>query len=739
MKTFLFTVLLLNCIAFKSQNSNNSSILEEKQIKIKKSTETIIVDGILSEKVWSECDVANDFWQNFPFDTSLAKSKTEVMLSYDDKDLHIAAICYDSLPGPYVITSLKRDFSYPVSDAFVVTLDPFCDKTNGFSFGVNPYGVQREGLVSFGGGMGVTTNWDNKWFCAVKRFKEGWVVEMAIPFKTLRYKENINEWRINFSRNDLKRNENSSWVKVPRNFNISSLAFTGKLIWDVPPKKQGGNIALIPYGITRASRDYFKNEPNKYEANVGMDAKIVFGSNLNLDLTINPDFSQVEVDRQLTNLTRFSLFFPEQRQFFLENSDLFERFGFRQIRPFFSRRIGLSNGGIIPIYAGARLSGKPNKNWRLGVMNLQTATKGGLDTLSQNYLVAAVQRNLFARSNLSFLFVNRQGFFQKEQLVNNYNRVVGLDYNLASSNNRWNGKFFFHHSISSKNNSNAFAHASFLNYANPNLNVEWNHEYVDKNYNAETGFVPRISQLNEFGQAQRFSYWRLEPRVTTFIYPKKSKINKMGPEAYLDYYANQNYKTTDLHLRTSYNLYFTNTSALFVDYNRFYTKLLFNTDVTFSGQKDLLPEGDYSYEDFSIRYKTDTRKKINGSLSGTYGSYFSGEKFSGTADLSMRFQPYVILGISYTRDQIKMPYLEKEIDLDLLGPKVEVSFSRSLFFTTFFQYNSQIKNFNINSRLQWRFKPMSDLFIVYSDNYNSINFGQKNKALVMKFVYWIGI
>ena len=712
---------------------------EDKSIHIRKSSETIVVDGILSEKVWNECEVAKEFWQNFPFDTSLARSKTEVMLSYDDKDLHIAAICYDSLPGPYVITSLKRDFSYPISDAFVVTIDPFCDKTNGFSFGVNPYGVQREGLVSFGGGMGVTTNWDNKWFAEVKRSKEGWVVEMAIPFKTLRYKENVSEWRINFSRNDLKRNENSSWVKVPRNFNISTLAFTGKLIWDTPPKKQGSNVALIPYGISRASRDFIKKDPLKYEGNAGMDAKIVFGSNLNLDLTFNPDFSQVEVDRQLTNLTRFSLFFPEQRQFFLENSDLFERFGFRQIRPFFSRRIGLSNGGIIPIYAGARLSGKPNKNWRLGLMNLQTASKSGLDTLSQNYLVAAIQRNVFSRSNISFLFVNRQGFFQKEQLVNNYNRVIGIDYNLASANNRWSGKFFFHHSLSPSKNSNAFAHASYLNYANPNLNIEWNHEYVDKNYNAETGFVPRTIQYNEKGQLERFSYWRLEPRVSAYIYPKKSKINKMGPEAYLDYYANQDYKTTDLHLRTSYNLYFTNTSTLFVDYNRFYTKLFFNTDVTFSGKTNLLASGDYIYEDFSIRFKTDNRKKINGSISGTYGSYFSGEKISGTADISMRFQPYAILGLSYSRDQIKMPYLEKRIDLDLFGPKIEVSFSRSLFFTTFFQYNSQIQNLNINSRLQWRFKPMSDLYVVYSDNYNSINFGKKNKALVVKFIYWLGV
>jgi hypothetical protein len=241
---------------------------------IKKTQDPIHIDGVLDEPIWKNCEKITDFWQNFPYDTCLAKTKTDVYMTYNDKSIFIAAICHDSLPGNYVIQSLKRDFSYPVSDAFVVTIDPFSDKQNGFSFGVNPYGVQREGLISNGGGQGVTTNWDNKWHTEVKRNVGNWTVEMEIHFKSIRYKPNLTTWNINFARNDLKRNENSTWSKVPRQFNISTLAFSGDLVWDNSPKKAGRNISIIPYSIGKISKDFVANTDTKYEGSFGGDAKI---------------------------------------------------------------------------------------------------------------------------------------------------------------------------------------------------------------------------------------------------------------------------------------------------------------------------------------------------------------------------------------------------------------------------------------------------------------------------------
>ncbi len=728
-------ILILFCVA--STYAQNTA----KVLSAKKTSEKIKIDGNLTDSIWQTVEKTGDFWQNFPFDSSLAKTKTEVMVCYNEQFLYVGAICYDSIPGNYIVQTLKRDFSYPISDAFVISIDPFSDLQNGFSFGVNPYGVQREGLISNGGGGGVTTNWDNKWYSHVNRFADKWVVEIAIPFKTLRFKNGLKQWRINFARNDLKRNENSTWVRVPRQFNIATLSFGGLLNFEEAPKKAGGNVSVIPYTIVRHSQDYQNAEKPIYTPNIGGDAKIVLGSSLNLDVTVNPDFSQVEVDRQITNLTRFSLFFPEQRQFFTENSDLFATFGFRQIRPFFSRQIGLNNGNIIPIISGLRLSGKPNKNWRIGLMNMLTdkVTNNTIQTYSQNYFVAAAQRNVFKRSNIAAIFVNREQFDTSGFSKTNFNRVVGVDYNLSSADNKWNGKLFFHHSLSSKKNENAYAHATWLNYSNQNMSIEWNHEYVDKNYNAEIGFVPRISQTDNLGKVNKLTYWRFEPHAFFFMYPKNSIINKMGPGIYFDHYRNQKFETTDIFMQANYDINFTSTAGFYFDYNYYYTRLLFPTDVTFTGRKDFLNAGNYYYQNINIQYKTNQRKHLFATITTNYGSYFTGKKISIATDVSYRLQPYAIFTLSFTRDRIYLPYITNYTELNLISPRIEFTFSKNLFLTTFWQYNSQAKNINFNGRLQWRFKPMSDLFIVYSDNYYNDNLKIKNRAVVLKFVYWFNI
>ena len=218
-------------------------------------------------------------------------------------------------------------------------------------------------------------------------------------------------------------------------------------------------------------------------------------SSLNLDLTVNPDFSQVDVDRQVTNLSRFSLFFPERRQFFIENADLFSRFGFRQIRPFFSRRIGLSSGQQIPIVAGARLSGMLDENWRVGLLNMQTEGRAELDLEAQNYTVGVFQRKVGVRSNIAGIVVNRQGFNKNKMDFGDYNRVAGLEFNLASKDGMYMGKAFYHRSF--EPNSSDEAHASWFMVKTQNFNAHWNHEYVGKDYRADVGFVPRISQYNQ--------------------------------------------------------------------------------------------------------------------------------------------------------------------------------------------------------------------------------------------------
>jgi hypothetical protein len=707
-------------------------------LKIEKAAGPIKIDGVLDELDWSSADIAKDFYQNFPADTSFAITKTEVKMTFDDNNIYVAAICYDDLEGDYVIQSLKRDFESSISDAFSIYIDPFNDKQNGFSFAVNPLGVQREGLLEDGGTFGVTTSWDNKWLVEVTRHKDKWIVEMAIPFKTIRFSTEQSNWSINFSRNDLKRNENSTWSPVPRMFKVSSLSHTGQLTWLTKPKKTGTNVALIPYAIGGISAD-FENDTLTYSGNAGMDAKIAITSSLNLDLTINPDFSQVDVDQQVTNLSRFSLFFPERRNFFIENSDLFSRFGFRQIRPFFSRRIGLNSGIQVPIIAGARLSGKLNKNWRIGLMNMQTEGVGEVDLEGQNYTVAAFQRRVGVRSNIAGILVNRQGFNGQKMDFGDYNRIAGVDFNLSSADNKWRGKAFYHQSFTPNVKTKAFTHAVWTMYNSEKVQIHYNHEVVTENYNAEVGFVPRISNYNpETGQFEARTYWRFEPSFEYKFYPKSDKINQHGPMVSWSEYLSEEFKTTERNAQFIYQVKFKSQSQIALKANNRKVLLYFDTDITFDNNP-VIPAGDYEFSNLRIEYKSSQLKRLNYTLNVDYGAYYIGQKFSLDGSISFRKQPWGIFSVTFNQNEIVMPEGFENASLTLIGPKIELSFTKELFFTTFIQYNTQAENMNINARLQYRFRPMSDLFIVYTDNYLPYNFSIKNRALVVKFVYWLSL
>ena len=285
MKTFFASIICL--FIFSAGIAQNS---EEYVLKITKSIDQIVVNGVLDEGSWKVADIAKDFFRVLPMDTGYAETKTEVMMTYDDKNFYMAIICWDPLPGDNIIASLRRDFEFGKNDNFLVFIDPFQDKTNGFSFGSSAAGAQWDGLQSDGGNVGL--EWDNKWESMLVKEDGRHIHEFAIPFKTIRYKKGIDRWGINFSRLDIKRNEKSAWAPVPRQFPTASLAFAGSLQWDEPPPPAGPNISLIPF-ITSQILKETETSDTQYEFDAGLDAKIGITSSLNLDLTINPDFSQV--------------------------------------------------------------------------------------------------------------------------------------------------------------------------------------------------------------------------------------------------------------------------------------------------------------------------------------------------------------------------------------------------------------------------------------------------------------
>ncbi len=735
-KLFLRFYLLCACLFFCHLNSFGQ--FKAPTFSIVQAIDEIRLDGELSEASWQSASKADNFFQQFPFDSTRSTTQTVVKATYDSQFLYFGITCYnrDSSQN-YVVQTLKRDFDDQLNDAVHIVLDPFEDQYNGFSFQVTPFNVQAEGLITSGGTYGRSNSWDNRWFSQVIRYSDRWTAEVAIPFKTLRFTTNNSSWGVNFARVDLQHNEVSVWSPIPRTFSLTSLAFTGKMIWDKAPKKTGLNVSLIPYLIGEANRDYQSQTSPKSLFNGGADAKVALSSSLNLDLTVNPDFSQADVDRQITNLTRFSLFFPERRQFFLENNDLFGQFGFSQIRPFFSRQIGLLNGNRIPIQYGARLSGKVNKKWRVGLLNVQTGADSSLAAKSENFTVACFQRQVGARSNIGAILVNRQETNGLSINPVQFNRVAGLDYKLASRNGKWNGIAFFHKSFDPGSpRPEDYAHASFLRYDDANWSLMWNHEYVGKNYNASSGFVPRQSQFDGLNQKTvNLSFWRVEPQIQYRWFPKRSKINIVEHSIYWSAYADSALKFTESILNFNTQLNFTNSAYLGANFNYNYFRLIFPIDVTFSGAS-LLPVAGYNNLDFSVYGRTDVRKKITGSTVLGWGEFYTGFKTSISAIGQFRFPPFGLIGLNYTRDEIDLGTGFSPITLNLIGPQLDISFSRNMFFSSILQYNDQLKNMNIFARFQWRFQPMSDFFVVFTDNFQTPDLTKKNRAIVLKLVYW---
>lgn len=720
----LFLLLSSISISVFPQKKNESY-----QLRLQRTATPLTIDGVLDEADWLKADVATDFYMVLPMDTSSAKVRTEVRMAYDDEHLYLIAVCHHALPGPYMVESLRRDFAFGKNDNFLLFMDPFEDQTNGFSFGANAAGAQWDGIMYEGGK--VDLSWDNKWVSQVKNYDDKWVFEMAVPFKSIRYKKGITEWGINFSRLDLKTTEKSSWAPVPRQFPTASLAYTGTLIWDEPPPQAGANISVIPYALGGVSKNYENGTPEDYRGEVGTDVKVAITSSINLDLTVNPDFSQVDVDRQVTNLERFELFFPERRQFFLENGDLFANFGYATLRPFFSRRIGLD----APIKYGARLSGKLNKNWRIGAMDMQTGEVESTGLPEQNFAVFAIQRRVFARSNIGMIFINKESLNYTPStdpavpVYSQFNRNLGIEYNLASSNNMWTGKALVLKSFKPENDGDDFTQAANLTYASRKWNITWQHEIVGKNYLAEVGYVP--------DNVPRPGYIKFNPQIARLFFPKSKHVLSHGPKFNASLYFDPKMNPTDNEAYGVYVVTFRDQSVWNTWVSNNYVKLLKPFDPTNSG-KDPLPAGsEHQWNAFGVEYTSKPQSVFTYAFTTRYGGYYAdGTRFNFTTDIGYRFQPFVSINLTSSFNDIRMPEPYGKTTFWLVGPRVDVTMTNKLFFTAFAQYNEQQNNVNLNTRFQWRYRPASDLFIVYTDNYFPETFNVKNRALVIKFTYW---
>ena len=512
----------------------------------------------------------------------------------------------------------------------------------------------------------------------------------------------------------------------------------GNLNFEKPLGKSKTPIFLIPYtsGLTGNN---FEDQKRISSFGLGGDAKLSIGSGMVLDLTYNPDFSQVEVDDQIINLTRFEVRLPEKRQFFLQNSDLFSSFGNSySAQPFFSRRIGVAkdlDGNTIQnkIIVGARLSGKINKNLRLGFLNMITDSDPENEISSNNNSVIALQQKMFSRSFLGLIFINREKL-EEDEIENDqakFNRVLGIDYNLQSKDSKWVGKIWYHKSYESKNVKNNFSNGLWLNYNSRKNNLFLSSRQISDEFSSDLGFIRRTGIKSHF----------IKYGHRLWIDSKRIRSIELSQQLYFVDTPNLSNLITDRNYETQGVISFTNQSKFELTYNRRYTFLLDDFDPVGGENSIPLPSNNgFFYNDFEMQFSSNYTKNYYFNFQTTIGQFYSGNRVSFNTELSYRIQPKFSGSVKLRYDDIFFPSIYSYGKLFLIGPKLEYTFNKKLFWNTFVQYSSKSDNLGINSRLQWRFAPLSDLYLVYNDNYFTYdNLVPRVRSLTFKLTYWLNI
>ena len=715
---------------------------QSREIIVKTTNQQIIIDGLGDDIAWNDANEIDDFFQYFPSDSAMAEFKTSVKIIRDENNIYILAKSY-SKDENIVVPSLRRDWEGWGNDVISFIFDTFNDNTNGFQFGTNPVGVQRESLMSNGMNDWRRDNnksWDTKWETEAQIF-EGYILnEIKIPLKFLSFPEGSKSWGLNVNRYNSSSNEWTNWVRRPQNQFIHSLAFLGKMTFEDPLGKSKAPLSIIPYINGIISRD-FENQTKLNNLNFGGDAKVPISNGLNLDLTINPDFSQVEVDDQVVNLTRFEVSLPEKRQFFIQNSDLFTNFGdSRDGRPFFSRRIGVAkdiNGNIIEnkIIAGARLSGKVDENWRIGFLHMITDEDLANEIPSNSNTVFSLQKKMFTRSNLSLLMINRENTKNYDFIEDNekYNRLIGLDYNLASPDNVFVGRAYFHKSIKpdSKNEDDDNSYGAKIERNTRHSTIELGASFIGEDFKSDLGFVRRTDLL------------KLTPEYKLKFYPKNKKLTQydIGVGMWNYFRPNDNYRNSDRTISPSINFVYRSGVRMNLRVFSRSTYLYDDFDPTGLNPDNAIPgENTYKYTSLKFSYNSDSRKKFSYRIEPDFGQFYNGMKYSIENTFNWRFQPFMTTSLSINYDHIALDKGFPTENIWLIRPKFDFTFTKKIFWSSYIQFSSQSENLGINSRLQWRFAPLSDLYIVYNDNYITTNsLLPRLRSLNLKLTYWLNI
>ncbi len=663
--------------------------------------ETIIVDGMLNEASWRLAQPATDFIQAEPRQGESSTERTEVRILYDSENLYFGVTCFDRDPQAIIANSLRRDFQPGSEDSFELLLDTFADFRNGYLFVTNPQGAKRDVQVS-NEGIDQNVSWDAIWDVKTQVNQEGWIAEIRIPIKTLRYDQaQESNWNVNFGRRIRRKNEIVYWSEIPRRYQITRVSLAGQLLGlSKEDWRAGRNLQVTPYLVANLDENAGETSTS---FDVGGDLKYGLTSGLTLDLTYNTDFSHVEVDRQQVNLDRFSLFFPEKRDFFLENSGIFE-IGSVGVEGavkdpedpvvFYSRRIGLSNDpdkpSPVPILGGARLTGRTGA-YQVGLLSLQTDRTA--DQGPENNTVLRVKRDVLARSWVGAFFLNRQG---SERLTN---RVYGVDGIYRPSTDLTFNSMFVQSQTSGVSDND------WTLRMEGEYNLRWmrfavTHANIEEDYRNDLGFTPRTG----------ISVTRVE--VQTRIRPWQEKaIREIRLLANVRYVADsKEYQLASRKTTTGLDLSFQDGGLFRFRYRPFFERL----DEDFEIRSGIvIPQADYHYTESVLEYTSDRSRILSGDVHWFRGDFWNGRKTSLRFGVQFRPSSQMSTQFSFSRDQVDLP--AGQFDANLLGLRFNYAFNTHTFLDAFFQYNSEKDRVTSNARFNLIHHSLSDLFIVYTE------------------------
>jgi hypothetical protein len=689
-------------------------------------TGAITIDGVLNEDTWVKAVPATAFIQADPLEGQPASESTEVKIAYDADNLYVAVLCRDGDPSAIVVNEIRKDFAGRDQDTFDVLLDTFGDRRNGFVFSTNAAGAKSDTQIA-NEGRDVNTNWDAVWWVESRRTAEGWTAEFRIPFKTLRFEAGEGRsWGINFARRVRKKNEVSYWSPVSRAYSIFRASAAGDLT-GLPALRRGRNLRIKPFLVGGALRGV--GEPS-YDPDFsgGVDVKAGITPSLTLDATINPDFAQAEADEQQVNLTQFSLFFPEKREFFLENSGIFY-FGdiprnqrqTTRFRPpeedlllFFSRRIGLSDSGVQePLYGGVRLTGRAGA-FGVGLMTMQSEeneTRPG-----NNYTVLRVRRDIFRSSDLGAIVLSRQPSGDSRD----FNRVAGIDANFRFFRSlSING--FAARSDSPGVTANQNSGKASIGWEDSTKRLQMSIMTIGEGFKDDLGFVRRSGVTRQFYDWA--SFWQPE-------WLRTRGIRQLQPHARMFRYTDPSgavvSRTIHIANQTTWN------NGSFMEY-AFEPRVEAIARPFTIAPGVVIPPGRYEWVQHLLLFEGDHSRKLSGSIRGNLGEFWSGTQ--KTAQISLLYRPtyraVFDLGLQVSAIDLQLP--RQSFTTTLVNFRSGYSFSTNMFLDALVQYRSDVKQFSANLRFNLIHRPLSDFFIVYNEAQFTGTTQTAGRGLVVKY------